>query len=122
MKKINHWTDDQKAMITEDGNVRRYIDSDIVDKFEIGDCADLSFPRGYNKYYRVFHKLSVYHCNDSEVFVCKSKKIRQVGNIMQSGHRKNPNQGRVYDQRFCAPSLTASQGGGRQPFIIVRKK
>lgn len=56
MKEINHWTDDQKAMITEDGNVRRYIDSDIVDKFEIGDCADLSFPRGYNKCYRVFHK------------------------------------------------------------------
>ncbi len=57
MREPNYWTDDQKAMITEDGNVRRYIDSDIVDKFEIGDCADLSFPRGYNKYYRVFHKI-----------------------------------------------------------------
>lgn len=58
MREINHWTNDQKAMITEDGNVRRYIDSDIIDKFNIGDCADLSFPRGYNKYYRVFKK----HC------------------------------------------------------------
>lgn len=46
MREPNYWTDDQKSMITEDGNVRRYINSDIVDKFEIGDCADLSFPRG----------------------------------------------------------------------------
>lgn len=57
MREPNYWTDDQKAMITEDGNVRRYINSDIVDKFEIGDCADLSFPKGYNKYYRVFHEI-----------------------------------------------------------------
>lgn len=56
--------------------------------------------------------------------MCKSakKEIRQIGNVMEiEGHRKNPNQGRVYDQRYCCPSLTASQGGGRQPFIIVKR-
>lgn len=50
----NLWTETQKKMITEDGNIKRYIDSDVVDKFEVGDCADISFPNGYNKANRVF--------------------------------------------------------------------
>jgi site-specific DNA-cytosine methylase len=41
-------------MITDDGNVKRYINSDIVDEFNVGDCADISFPNGYNKANRVF--------------------------------------------------------------------
>lgn len=50
----NLWTETQKKMITEDGNIKRYINSDVVDKFEVGDCADISFPNGYNKANRVF--------------------------------------------------------------------
>lgn len=50
----NLWTDTQKKMITEDGNVKRYISSDIIDEFDIGDCADISFPNGYDKGKRVF--------------------------------------------------------------------
>ena len=41
-------------MITDDGNIRRYINSEIVDEFNIGDCADISFPNGYGKGNRVF--------------------------------------------------------------------
>lgn len=48
------WTDTQKQMITEDGNIKRYINSDVVDEFGVGDCADISFPNGYNKANRVF--------------------------------------------------------------------
>ena len=48
------WTDTQKQMITEDGNVKRYINSEVVDEFNVGDCADISFPNGYNKANRVF--------------------------------------------------------------------
>ena len=48
------WTKTQAKMITDDGNIRRYINSEIVDKFNIGDCADISFPNGYNKANRVF--------------------------------------------------------------------
>lgn len=48
------WTETQKKMITEDGNVKRYINSDVVDEFNVGDCADISFPNGYNKANRVF--------------------------------------------------------------------
>ena len=37
---------------------------------------------------------------------------------MDTGKRKNPNQGRVYDQNGLSPTLTDMQGGGRQPMII----
>jgi DNA (cytosine-5)-methyltransferase 1 len=53
-EKKNAWTETQKKMITEDGNVKRYINSDVVDEFNVGDCADISFPNGYNKANRVF--------------------------------------------------------------------
>jgi DNA (cytosine-5)-methyltransferase 1 len=48
VKDKNLWTDTQKQMITENGDVKRYINSDIVDKFEEGQCGDISFPNGYN--------------------------------------------------------------------------
>ena len=48
------WTETQAKMITKDGDVKRYINSDVVDKFDEGDCADISFPNGYNKGNRVF--------------------------------------------------------------------
>lgn len=54
----NLWTETQKKMITEDGNVKRYINSDVVDEFNVGDCADISFPNGYNKANRVFEGYS----------------------------------------------------------------
>lgn len=50
----NLWSDTQKQMITTDGNVKRYIGSDIVDQFNEGQVADISFPNGYNKANRVF--------------------------------------------------------------------
>lgn len=50
----NLWTETQCQMITDDGNVKRYINSDVVDEFNVGDCADISFPNGYNKANRVF--------------------------------------------------------------------
>ena len=53
-KEKSLWTETQKQMITEDGNVKRYINSDVVDEFNVGDCADISFPNGYNKANRVF--------------------------------------------------------------------
>lgn len=44
----------ERMMIANDGNVKRYIESEVIDKFEEGDCADISFPNGYNKANRVF--------------------------------------------------------------------
>lgn len=42
-----------QEMIDENGNIKRYLNSDKVDIFNEGDCADLSFPNGYNKAKRV---------------------------------------------------------------------
>lgn len=47
--------------------------------------------------------------------------VIQLGSCMQSGNRKNPNQGRVYDQNGLSPTLTDMQGGGRQPMIVESK-
>ena len=48
------FTEIQAKMITPDGNIYRYIGSNVIDQFNIGDCADISFPNGYNKANRVF--------------------------------------------------------------------
>lgn len=45
--------------------------------------------------------------------------IRQIGNVTIS-ERNNPNAGRVYDPDGISPTLDTSQGGNRQPCIIVK--
>ena len=57
-EKQSLWTESEKQMITPDGNIKRYITSDVVDKFNLYDCADISFPNGYNKAGRVFSQIS----------------------------------------------------------------
>lgn len=49
-------TDLQKQMITTDGKIKRYINSDIVEDFNGGQIADISFPNGYNKGPRVHNE------------------------------------------------------------------
>lgn len=49
VKEKNLWTKTQKQMIAEDGNIKRYLDSDKVDVFNEGQVGDISFPNGYNK-------------------------------------------------------------------------
>jgi DNA (cytosine-5)-methyltransferase 1 len=44
-------------------------------------------------------------------------KVRQIGNVMPTTIRSNPNQGRVYDTRGIAPCLNKMEGGGREPLI-----
>ena len=52
------WSDSEMQMITADGNIRRYVTSNVVDEFNLYDCADLSFPNGYNKGSRVFCEMA----------------------------------------------------------------
>jgi DNA (cytosine-5)-methyltransferase 1 len=47
------WTELNKKMVTSDGNIRRYLNSDVVDIFVGGDSADISYPNGYGKGNRV---------------------------------------------------------------------
>lgn len=46
--------------------------------------------------------------------------VKQIGNVMPTAPRNNPNQGRVYDTEGLAPCLNKMEGGGREPMIEVR--
>lgn len=43
--------------------------------------------------------------------------VKQIGNVMPTATRDNPNQGRVYDPAGLAPCLNKMEGGGREPMI-----
>lgn len=43
--------------------------------------------------------------------------VKQIGNVMPTKTRDNPNQGRVYDPIGLAPCLNKAEGGGRLPLI-----
>jgi DNA (cytosine-5)-methyltransferase 1 len=54
--KYYQFTQLQKQMFNKDLNIKRYINSNKIDFFDVGDSADISFPNGYNKGNRVFKK------------------------------------------------------------------
>ena len=43
----NMYSESERQLFTEDGNIKRYINSDIVDKFEEGQMATTTYPNGY---------------------------------------------------------------------------
>lgn len=47
----------------------------------------------------------------------KILEVKQIGNVMPTATRDNPNQGRVYDTAGLAPCLNKMEGGGREPLI-----
>ena len=63
-------------------------------------------------------------CGDADLKILErvnDLEVRQIGNCMENRNRKNPNQGRVYDQDYLSPTLTDMQGGGRQPMIVAMR-
>ena len=76
----NLWSQSQMKMITNDGNVKRYINSDIVDEFKEGQAADISFPNGYNKAKRVHNECPAINCTTTESsFIVKNDlRIRKL--------------------------------------------
>lgn len=68
------WTETQAKMITKEGNVKRYIDSDVVDEFKEGQVADISFPNGYNKGPRVHDECpAINGTTTASSFIVKTK-------------------------------------------------
>lgn len=67
----------EKALITEDGNIKRYLDSNIIDKWEDGQMATTSYPNGYGHGSRV-HNESVSLCTDNVPSVKQSLRIRKL--------------------------------------------
>ena len=43
------YSDLEKELFTEDGNIRRYVDSEVVDEFKEGQMASTSYPHGYGR-------------------------------------------------------------------------
>ena len=43
------YSDLEKQLFTEEGNVKRYINSDIVDEFKEGQMASTSYANGYGR-------------------------------------------------------------------------
>lgn len=41
------YTKSEIKLFTEDGNIKRYMDSDIVDEFKEGQVATTTYPNGY---------------------------------------------------------------------------
>ncbi len=73
----SNWTEQQAKMITDDGNVRRYLNSDVIDKFEENQCADISFPNGYNKGPRVHNECPTINTTTTESsFITKESNLR----------------------------------------------
>lgn len=51
-----------------------------------------------------------------------TSKVKQLGNILPTSTRDNPNQGRVYDTSGLSPSITdVSKGGDREPMIVAMR-
>ena len=47
----------------------------------------------------------------------RTAQVKQIGNVMPTATRDNPNQGRVYDTTGLALCLNKMEGGGREPLI-----
>ena len=52
------FTETDKLLFTPDLNMKRYANSDIVDKFEVGQCASTNYANGYGHGSRV-HNLCI---------------------------------------------------------------
>lgn len=50
------FTEMEKAMITEDGNIKRYLGSSQIDEFKEGQMATLNYPNGYGHGTRVHNE------------------------------------------------------------------
>ena len=50
------YTETEKQLFTEDGNIKRYLNSDIIDKFEEGQMATTTYPNGYGHGTRVHNE------------------------------------------------------------------
>lgn len=48
-------------------------------------------------------------------------KVIQIGNLVKTKNRDNPQRGRIYSSLGLCPSIYLYQGGGLQPLFIERR-
>ena len=53
---VDAYSESERQLFTEDGNIKRYLGSDIIDKFEEGQMVTTTFPNGYGHGSRVHNE------------------------------------------------------------------
>ena len=107
------FTETQAKMFTEDGNVKRYINSDVVDKFNEGQCADISFPNGYNKGTRVHDECpAINTTTTASSFVVKTQNKR-IHKIIEDNDLsdKDPSFLDIYNQKVIPDEVGSLKAG-----------
>lgn len=74
---VQAFSETEKKLFTEDGNIKRYVNSDIVDKFEEGQMATTTFPNGYGHGPRTHDESVTLNTVDRPV-VKKNLRIRKL--------------------------------------------
>ena len=95
------FTETQAKMITPDGNIKRYLGSEIVDVFEEGDGANISYPNGYGRGNRVQKGIT-----PTLTCTAATELIVKVGNYMESGH----NASSIVSPNGVAPTVMENHG------------
>lgn len=54
--------------------------------------------------------------------VQRDKKVRQIGNLVNTSKFKNPQRGRVYDPDGISPTLNTCGGGGLEVKILTTQE
>jgi DNA (cytosine-5)-methyltransferase 1 len=54
----------------------------------------------------------------NKVFKLEKNKVKQIGNIVDTGNWKNPQRGRIYSKEGICPALNTVGGGGLEPKIL----
>jgi len=75
---VCEFTETEAKLFTEDGNVKRYIGSDVIDEFNEGDMATTTFPNGYGHGPRTHKDLSITLNTIDKPVVKKNFKIRKL--------------------------------------------
>ena len=47
-------------------------------------------------------------------------RIMQIGNLVVGGNFDNPQRGRIYDPKGCAPALDTQGGGNREIKVLIQ--